>query len=1455
MFACLRKRKRKKAKENAQTSSVPARSYQPARSSLPSHSIGMVSSSVLEPIAPQSQLPLSADTSTVVTPTSLGLSTENSAKWIDVIGPQSLIQSTSLSPPITVTFATSNAPSSSPAALASTASDVFSDVGPPQHVPIPQSQTTTSPNLGMPVARFVTKHTAGNVYNIIGDFYESNAMPHALDLLKLLDPIVMNAAYRHQCLPGTRVAILNSFLHDLTTPTPEGNVIWLTGLAGSGKSTLATTIAEHLHSQGLLGAFLFFDRNSPSQSGPDVVIRTLAYQLAMSNKAFRDVICDVIEEDPQIANRTLTHQFHHLLLQPLQACSSEIIKPIVVILDAFDECGDPLSRRALAYLLAEQLPSLPHQLRFVITGRPQLDLNNMFGSRPSVKAISLNDSQWEGDADVLLYIQHELDKLCQSRQVSDELPIGWPGMAKVRQLGERAADSFIYAATAMRYLYSADDVDKRLDRLLDQTAFTLEDLYATALWSASNWDPDEIATESCRKILGAVVVGRIPVTDDTIVDILGFEKSKACRLVLRKLSCVLQWSEGFPVRTLHASFTDYLTDPETCGDKPWFIDTMTYHLDFTVGCLRVMKRFLRFNICRLETSHLMNRDVTNLAEHIKGNIPSSLAYACRFWDQHLGYHANHLDPFVQSLISVFFSELFLSWLEVLSLVGEGRGALRAMINLENNVKQYLGSMHAFSKDSVRFIRAFSSIISENAPHIYISALPFAPSTSIIKQHYSSAITNTLRIQTDVRETWPSCEQVIETTFDGVEAVVFSPDGEYIASLSANAVCVWNVNTGEAVVGPLERHGSSLCAVAFSTNGERIMSCAYDGRVHIWDHDAQTGALIAEQFVGLTGKVGSMAFSPGGCRIACSSEENTIGIWDTITGEMVAGPFHGHEDTVTRMAFSPDGERIASCSDDTTIRVWDARTANLLVGPLQGDYCWGPSAVSFSPDSTCVISGAWDGNVRIWDAHNGQLLARTLDGEEGDVVTAVAISPDGERVVSVSATMAIHTWDAKTAERVGSPLNGHTAPVTSLVFSPNGGRLISGSWDKTLRIWGETVDEDFLEPSEQVTEIGHAVAFSPNGEHLASASRTDISIWDVENGQIVAGPFTEDTGMAWIISIMFSADGTCIISCCADATVRIRNIRTGLLVAGPLGRRESIDHGGEQVAMNEPAEVALSHDGKHIAYLSGPTICIYDTQTGDSVATWEEEHVLALTSVAFSLDGGRIASGSHEGTISVRDARTGGIVVGPLEGHTAQVSSVAFSPDGERVVSGSHDQTIRIWKAQTGDLIAGPFIGHGSFVTRVAFSPDGEFVVSASYDMTIRIWDAWSGLSIAGPFEGHTSEIKSVAFSPDGRRVASGSENGTIRIFSVYDEGDSASSGKGYKHTSRLENGWMQNSPTELLFWVPPAYRAPLWRPYNVLVLGQQPVRLDLGRFVHGSDWVRCYEPSPEAEVSQFSQQS
>jgi WD40 repeat protein len=237
------------------------------------------------------------------------------------------------------------------------------------------------------------------------------------------------------------------------------------------------------------------------------------------------------------------------------------------------------------------------------------------------------------------------------------------------------------------------------------------------------------------------------------------------------------------------------------------------------------------------------------------------------------------------------------------------------------------------------------------------------------------------------------------------------------------------------------------------------------------------------------------------------------------------------------------------------------------------------------------------------------------------------------------------------------------------------------------------------------------------------------------------------------SVAFSCDGTRIVSCGADQTLRHWDARSGEAVDTPLCHEHS-------------RRVGFSPNGTSIVSENGGVLRLWDAKSGEPISS--PVHVIGhhLTCVAVRADGMRIVAGMRDGTLLLWDLESGKALGIQLLGHEDNVGSVAFSPDGTRIVSGSEDQTLRLWDANSGESIGGSMKGHKSSVDCVAFSPDGMRIVSGSHDRTLRLWDARSGEPNGDPLQGPQRGVTSVAFSSDGTRIASGHTDGMLRLWNV-----------------------------------------------------------------------------------------
>ncbi|CUA76158.1 Cilia-and flagella-associated protein 52 [Rhizoctonia solani] len=484
--------------------------------------------------------------------------------------------------------------------------------------------------------------------------------------------------------------------------------------------------------------------------------------------------------------------------------------------------------------------------------------------------------------------------------------------------------------------------------------------------------------------------------------------------------------------------------------------------------------------------------------------------------------------------------------------------------------------------------------------------------------------------------WDTIDGVILHTWETTNwcnVIAFALDGTLIAAGCNDSLQVWNTQTGETVLGPLETR--SIDYLAFSSDASRIIHFEHPLKLYV--RSSQSGDILHD----------------------LSQIRNTMAILSAIR-------------------YSPDDRCIAGVLAGEgritpAIHLWDAIDHQTMLGPLKGhtDYI---SSIVFSPDGSRIISGCSNGLVCTWDVHQRNLPSTSMNTASIDILSA-KFSSDGMRFVTGSKDGLLHIWDSYTGELCVGPIKAHTSEIVAVDFWND--RVVSGSEDGTVSVWNALSGEVVLAsvttgPEKAVT----AVAYSSNGDLIVTTSRinldscVEVNLWDAHTGTRVLGPLKDAPGD--ISTIQFSPDGTRIagITRTYGSETGVWDTSDGRKVSEPYEHRiqaESISYSPNG------AFIVLGHRDK--------TITLWDAYIRTKELKRLTGHSSRVNSVHFSPDSTRLVSSADE-TIWIWDVQTGQMLFELPHGHEEQIISVAYSPDGTRIISISYEGSVRIHDART-----------------------------------------------------------------------------------------------------------------------------------------------------------------------------
>ena len=421
-----------------------------------------------------------------------------------------------------------------------------------------------------------------------------------------------------------------------------------------------------------LGAFFFFDRDIPERNAL-TLIRTLAYQLAVFDDSIGAEISRTVESIPRIAEMPLDFQFANLLSGQALKSVEWSGGPVVMVIDALDECGSETDRKVLMQALSKGFSDLPSFMRVIVVSRPETDIEDTLAPHQSVHPFRLDIDSVATQDDISEFLRHRFSDIRRTMKHS-QLGADWPGDDKIRSLTNSAGGLFVWASTACLYIQNYKP-DERLNELITQQSkvdssgpfVQLDRLYKTGLQSAGLWDNDSFRTDCCS-IFGAILCARIPLSHFMIDSLLALPRSGSSLESISRLGCVLRIGETEEICMLHPSFHDYLS--RRCSDEPWHIDLELHNEMLACHCIQFLDNTLHENICGLTLPH-----------PVQNKSPSkALSYACKFWVEHICL-ITHVADNIGDLIYEFLCRHLLHWMEALAVLKSHGNTIRSLQNL------------------------------------------------------------------------------------------------------------------------------------------------------------------------------------------------------------------------------------------------------------------------------------------------------------------------------------------------------------------------------------------------------------------------------------------------------------------------------------------------------------------------------------------------------------------------------------------------------------------------------------------------------------------------------------------------------------------------------------------------------------------------------------------------------
>ncbi len=348
----------------------------------------------------------------------------------------------------------------------------------------------------------------------------------------------------------------------------------------------------------------------------------------------------------------------------------------------------------------------------------------------------------------------------------------------------------------------------------------------------------------------------------------------------------------------------------------------------------------------------------------------------------------------------------------------------------------------------------------------------------------------------------------------VNRMAVTPDGKTVVAASGSTLpdermyCnfyLFSTRDGQtkALDDLTHQHTSEVNMLAITSGNQYALSACKDGRIGVWDIQAQAHAWMIQ---GHAGSVNAIDVTRDGQYLVSASDDHTLKIWRLLRQEQALP----HSHAVHCLRFSPAGRHFASGSQDGFVKAWAASSLECIFSGeangevddiLLSDQCLYSIAshmviipsIDNDPDDFSFVTG--------WNFLTQERVL--IDTTSDDNYAAFQLTGDKKQLVCLT-TRHLMSYDLKTGKQATDISLSYSGWAKRwAVISADGELAVvaqSGPQDRystfaVIHKSGQCIPHD-LDPNFDISHI----AISPDHHWCALSQETSVVIWDLDQDQ-------------------------------------------------------------------------------------------------------------------------------------------------------------------------------------------------------------------------------------------------------------------------------------------------------------------------------------------------------------------